>query len=198
MMKNSNKQGVLNRIDELSLTMFTEVQSKIINISHQNVISVADIAELYGVETKRVNEAVKNNPEKFPDDYMFTLTLEELQDLRSKISFTKVSTKSRTMPKVFTEKGLYMLATILKSKRAIEATFAIIETFTKVRYLKQEIVNLHMENDPQKQTDKMQRFGEVITDIIMPDLKTSETESTLELNFLVGKIKHTVKRTKKG
>lgn len=198
MMKNSNKQGVLNRIDELSLTMFTEVQSKIINIRHQNVISDADIAELYGVETKRVNEAVKNNPEKFPDDYMFTLTLEELQDLRSKISFTKVSTKSRTMPKVFTEKGLYMLATILKSKRAIEATFAIIETFTKVRYLKQEIVNLHMENDPQKQTDKMQRFGEVITDIIMPDLKTSETESTLELNFLVGKIKHTVKRTKKG
>lgn len=198
MMKNSNKQGVLNRIDELSLTMFTEVQSKIINIRHQNVISDADIAELYGVETKRVNEAVKNNPEKFPDDYMFTLTLEELQDLRSKISSTKVSTKSRTMPKVFTEKGLYMLATILKSKRAIEATFAIIETFTKVRYLKQEIVNLHMENDPQKQTDKMQRFGEVITDIIMPDLKTSETESTLELNFLVGKIKHTVKRTKKG
>ena len=198
MMKNSNKQGVLNRIDELSLTMFTEVQSKIINIRHQNVISDADIAELYGVETKRVNEAVKYNPEKFPDDYMFTLTLEELQDLRSKISFTKVSTKSRTMPKVFTEKGLYMLATILKSKRAIEATFAIIETFTKVRYLKQEIVNLHMENDPQKQTDKMQRFGEVITDIIMPDLKTSETESTLELNFLVGKIKHTVKRTKKG
>ena len=198
MMKNSNKQGVLNRIDELSLTMFTEVQSKIINIRHQNVISDADIAELYGVETKRVNEAVKNNPEKFPDDYMFTLTLEELRDLRSKISSTKVSTKSRTMPKVFTEKGLYMLATILKSKRAIEATFAIIETFTKVRYLKQEIVNLHMENDPQKQTDKMQRFGEVITDIIMPDLKTSETESTLELNFLVGKIKHTVKRTKKG
>ena len=198
MMKNSNKQGVLNRIDELSLTMFTEVQSKIINIRHQNVISDADIAELYGVETKRVNEAVKNNPEKFPDDYMFTLTLEELQDLRSKISFTKVSTKSRTMPKVFTEKGLYMLATILKSKRAIEATFAIIETFTKVRYLKQEIVNLHMENDPQKQTDKMQRFGEVITDIIMPDLKTSETESTLELNFLVGKIKHTVKRVKRN
>lgn len=198
MMKNSNKQGVLNRIDELSLNMFTEVQSKIINIRHQNVISDADIAELYGVETKRVNEAVKNNPEKFPDDYMFTLTLEELQDLRSKISSTKVSTKSRTMPKVFTEKGLYMLATILKSKRAIEATFAIIETFTKVRYLKQEIVNLHMENDPQKQTDKMQRFGEVITDIIMPDLKTSETESTLELNFLIGKIKHTVKRTKKG
>ena len=154
MMKNSNKQGVLNRIDELSLTMFTEVQSKIINIRHQNVISDADIAELYGVETKRVNEAVKNNPEKFPDDYMFTLTLEELQDLRSKISSTKVSIKSRTMPKVFIEKGLYMLATILESKRAIEATFAIIETFTKVRYLKQEIVNLHMENDHKSKRTK--------------------------------------------
>ena len=176
----------------------SEVQNKIVNFRGVNVIADADVADLYGVETKRVNEAVRNNPEKFPEDYMFVLTTDELSDLRSKISTTKISAKSRVAPKVFTEKGLYMLATILKSKRAQDVTFAIIETFAKVRYLKREIVDLHKETDIEKQATKMQKFGEVISDIVMPDLETSETESTLELNFFIGKIKHTVKRVKKN
>lgn len=90
-----------------------------------------------------------------------------------------------------------MLATILKSKNALNVTFAIIETFTQVRSLKRELVDLHKETDPEKQTTKMQHFGKVLSDIVMPDLETSETESTLELNFFIGKIKHTVKRVKK-
>lgn len=184
-----------NSIDD---TIKLEVKNKIIYIRQQEVISDADVAELYGVETKRVNEAVKNNPHKFPEDYMFTLTSEEVKDLRSKFSSTKISTKSRVNPKVFTEKGLYMLATILKSKSAQNVTFAIIETFTKVRYLKREIVNLHNETDKKKQTSRLERFAEVISDIVMPDLETDETESSLELNFIIGKIKHTVKRSKKN
>ena len=179
-------------------TLQSEVKNKIVNIRGFNVIADADVADLYDVETKRVNEAVRNNPEKFPEDYMFELTKDELSDLRSKFSTTKISAKSRVAPKVFTEKGLYMLATILKSKRAQDVTFAIIETFAKVRYLKREIVDLHKETDIKKQTTKMQKFGEVISDIVMPDLETSETESTLELNFIIGKIKHTVKRVKKN
>ena len=178
--------------------MTMEVRNKIVCIRNKEVITDADVAELYGVETKRINEAVKNNADKFPADYMFTLTESETLDLRSKISTTKISAKSRTLPKVFTEKGLYMLATILKSRRAQEVTFAIIETFTQVRYLKREIISLHKESDPKLQRTKMQQFGEVISDIIMPDLETSEIESTLELNFLIGKIKHSVKRVKKG
>lgn len=179
-------------------TIKLEVRNKIICIRQAEVISDADVAELYGVETKRVNEAVKNNPDKFPEDYMFTLTSEEVEDLRSKFSSTKISTKSRVKPRVFTEKGLYMLATILKSKTAQNVTFAIIETFTKVRYLKREIVDLHNETDKKKQTSRLERFGEVISDIVMPDLETDETESSLELNFIIGKIKHTVKRSKKN
>ena len=85
-----------------------------------------------------------------------------------------------------------MLATILKSKRATEVTFAIIETFAKVRYLKNEIRNMHEDTD----SHKMQAFGETLADIIMPDLETSETESSLELNFVIGKINHTIKRVK--
>lgn len=174
-----------------------EVQSKIVLVRNQNVISDADIANLYGVETKRINEAVRNNPDKFPEDYMFALTSEELQNLRTKISTTNISAKSRTMPKVFTEKGLYMLATILKSPTAVSVTFAIIETFAKTRYLKRELVALHKETDSTQASEKLKRFGEVIADLVMPDLETSETESTLELDFFIGKLKHTVKRTKK-
>ena len=178
--------------------LFSEVRSKIVVIRQEKVIADADVAALYGVETKRVNEAVRNNPEKFPDKFMFVLTKDELDYLRSKISTTKVSGMSRTLPKVFTERGLYMLATILKGARALDATFAIIETFAEVRSLKRELVELHKETDKQKQAEKMQRFGEALSDIVMPDLETTETESTLELNFLIGKIKHTVKRIKKN
>ena len=140
---NAMKEEIEPKTPGIDNAIQQEVKKKIICIRHQEVICDADVAELYGVETKRVNEAVRNNPDKFPADYMFTMTSEELRDLRSKFSSTKISTKSRVNPKVFTEKGLYMLATILKSKSAQNVTFAIIETFTKVRYLKREIVNLH-------------------------------------------------------
>ena len=187
--------GLKDRILAISNT---SVQSRIINVRDMPVIVDADVAEIYGVETKRINEAVRNNRDKFPEDYMFVLSLDELADLRSKISTTKISTKSRVLPKAFTEKGLYMLATILKSKQATAATFAIIETFAKVRYLKRELKELHQEADKRKQMSKMQNFGEVLSDIIMPDLETVETESSLELNFFIGKIKHTVRRIKKA
>ena len=195
--ENADQENVKIQNNDLLPVLYSQVEKKIVSIRGLPVIVDADVAALYGIETKRVNEAIRNNPDKFPEDYMFELTAEELQDLRSKISTANISSKSRSLPKAFTEKGLYMLATILKSKRATKVTFAIIETFAKVRNLKRELVNLHREPDKQKQNDKMQSFGEVLSDIVMPDLETSETESTLELNFLIGKIKHTVKRVKK-
>jgi len=174
------------------------VESRIVAIRRQSVLLDADVADLYGVETRRINEAVRNNPDKFPSDYMFALTKDEAEDLRSKISTTKLSSKSRVLPKAFTEKGLYMLATILKSRKATSTTFAIIETFAKVRNLKRELVELHKESDSRRRSAKMRHFGETLTDIVMPDLATVETESTLELNFFIGKIKHTVRRIKKA
>ena len=178
-----------------------KVQSRIVCIRDVPVIVDADVAEIYGVETKRVNEAVRNNPDKFPEDYMFVLSSEESRVLRSKFSTLELAGKGRHSKynyKAFTEKGLYMLATILKSKQATAATFAIIETFAKVRYLKRELKELHQEADKRKQMNRMQNFGEVLSDIIMPDLDTVETESSLELNFFIGKIKHTVRRIKKA
>ena len=92
------------------------------------------MAKIYGIETKRINEAVKNNPECFPDGYIIQVSKEELDDLRSKFSTTKFS-MTRTEPKAFTKKGLYMLATILKSKKTTKAKISIIETFAKLKNL---------------------------------------------------------------
>ena len=187
---------VMKETNKLALNM-QKVEEKIAVIRNLEVIADADVAYLYGVETKRVNEAVRNNPEKFPSRYMFELTNSELQDLRSKISSTNVSSMNRNPTKVFTDRGLYMLATILKGETARDVTFAIIETFTKVRELKRELLELHNETDKDVQKTKIQHFGDVLSDIVMPDLQTSETESSLEINFFIGKIKHTVKRVRK-
>ena len=181
----------------VSLVGIDEVEDKIAVIRGIPVIADADVAALYGVETRRVNEAVGNNMEKFPSHYMFELNVSELQDLRSKISTTKVSLMNRNPTKVFTERGLYMLATILHGERARAVTFAIIETFYKVRGLKRELLELHNEPDKNIQEQKLKHFGEVLTDIVMPDLQTSETESSLEINFIIGKLKHSVKRIRK-
>ena len=149
-----------------------------------------------------------NNPNKFPNGYTYTLNNHEVAEMRSKILTTssetaeneKVNiniTKSHYNPTALTEKGLYMMATILKSEQATQTTIAIIETFAKTRYLKRELVALHNETDSTQASEKLKRFGAVIADLVMPDLETSETESTLELDFFIGKLKHTVKRTKK-
>ena len=140
----------------------------------------------------------RNNPDKFPPDYLFELDADELDDLRTKISSTNLSSKRRALPKAFTEKGLYMLATVLKSRRATETTFAIIETFAKVRALKRDLVALHEEPDAEKKAARARRFGELLADVVMPDADAVETESSLELNFLVGKIKHVVKKIRRN
>ena len=186
---------------EASLIPLKDVEDRIIVVRNQKVLLDRDVAELYGVKTREINQAVRNNPRKFREGYMFELTSEESSILRSKLlTLEQTNGKGRYSKynfKAFTERGLYMLATIQKSQRAENATIAIIETFTKVRELKRELLELHKEADKEKQKTKMQHFGEVLTDIVMPDLQTSETESSLEINFLIGKIKHTVKRVRK-
>lgn len=195
--KNNDLNERAERIPQRTVNLFEQVRQKIILIRDCQVILDVDVAELYGVETKRVNEAVRNNPDKFPQGYVFQLSDEEMEYLRSKNSTANLSPKTRVLPKAFTEKGLYMLATILKSPQATQATLAIIETFASVRQLKRELHALHGETDGKSQQSKMQHIGEMLSSIVMPDLETSETESSLELNFLIGKIKHTVKRVKR-
>ena len=110
------------------------IENKIYTIRDEQVMLDKNLAELYNVETKRINEAVKRNIDKFPNDLMFELTADEVENLRSQFATFKESLINRKyLPKVFTEQGVYMLATVLKSKVATEVTLSIMRTFTKMR-----------------------------------------------------------------
>jgi len=115
-----------------NLVIQSEINNRIFTLRGKEVMIDRDLAELYGVETKRINEAVKNNKDKFLEDFYFELSDKEFEYLRSKYSTAKFA-KTRVNPKVFTEQGVYMLATILKSKIASEVTVSIIRTFAKLR-----------------------------------------------------------------
>lgn len=97
------------------------LKGMIVEIRGHGVLLDSDVAKIYGVETKRINEAVKNNPEKFPVGYIFELDKSEWDLLKSKFS-TSIRGGKVKLPSAFTEKGLYMLATILKSPVATQAT----------------------------------------------------------------------------
>lgn len=180
----------------MNTVTFAEVESKIIEIRGQQVIIDSDIAELYGVETKRINEAVKNNPEKFPEGYIIELTSDEWWPVKSKFSTSPLGGGKVKLPKAFTERGLYMLATILKSPKATETTLAIIDTFAKVREVSR-IVNIlpTVQQNSIEQNNLMQKAGDIILDLVVPDnLESEETEASIELNFAVVKFKYSVKK----
>ena len=96
----------------MNIIRFENVESRILEIRGFKVILDSDLAELYGVETKRINEAVKNNPDRFPSDYITELTQDEKSELVEKFDRFKRLKHSSVTPKAITEKGLYMLATI--------------------------------------------------------------------------------------
>lgn len=110
------------------------IKDMIYEIDGKEIMLDSDLAKLYKVETKRINEAVKNNPDKFPERYSFVLTNSEKNNLWSKFSTANISSMSRTNPRVFTEQGIYMLATVLKSKVATEVSIRIMDTFVKMRH----------------------------------------------------------------
>lgn len=118
-----------------NLIKFEAVENKIIEVREQKVILDNDVALLYGVSTKEINQAVKNNPDKFPADYVFTLAKQEKNEVVKNFDHLSKLKFSPQLPKDFTEKRLYMLATILKSKRATQTTLAIIETYSRIKNL---------------------------------------------------------------
>lgn len=177
-----------------NIVNFNSVEDKIIVLRGQNVLLDSDVAKLYGVETKRINEAVKNNPEKFPKGYILEMTDDEKREVVENFDHLEKLKYSPTLPKAFTEKGLYMLATILKSDKATQTTIAIVETFAKIRELSRTVAELSESNDDYKQKSLMQKSGEIIADILGEDQKVTDTETTIELNFAVLKFKHTIKR----
>ena len=183
--------------DKLHVVGVKEVEELVIELRGQKVLLDRDVASLYGVETKRVNEAVRNNPDKFPERYCFTLQVSEKQYVVENFDRMQSLKKSTVEPRAFTERGLYMLATILKSPRATQTTMSIIDTFAKLRELVRNIDAIHKESDNMKQKGLIQRTGELLSDLLVEeDTGTTETESSFELNLMAVKFKHTVKRKK--
>lgn len=190
--KISSKFVFVRTIIPMNILPFQTIKEKIITINDLPVILDFNVAELYGVQTKEVNQAVKNNPNKFPDGYVFKLDDKQITDLRSK-NLT-ANSKSRVAPKAFTEKGLYMLATILKGEVATATTISIIEAFAKLRELSRTIGELSANPGQYEQRSLMQKSGEIMADLFGEDMQTNETETEIELNFAVLKLKHTIKR----
>jgi phage regulator Rha-like protein len=196
-----------------------QVEDRLLTIRDQSVLLDSDVAALYGVETREVNQAIKNNPDKFPEGYIIRFSKDEWESLRSKIliskkdgavtncdhcggenevikNFDRLTLKkySTVPPKAFTEKGLYMLATILKGSRATQTTIAIVETFSKIRELARTVAQLAETNEKFKQQALMEKSGEIMADILGEDMKTTDTETSIELNLAVLKFKHTVRK----
>ena len=119
-----------------------KIEGIIYEIRGVQVMLDSDLANLYQVETKRVNEAVKNNQEKFPERYCFRLNDEECYNLRSNFLSANINEKSRSNPRVFTEQGVYMLATVLKGKKASIVTLQIMDAFVLMKkYISHDIMS---------------------------------------------------------
>jgi ORF6N domain len=117
---------------ELQILPDETIINKIYIIREKKVMIDRDLAELYGVDTRILNQAVKRNPKRFPDDFMFQLTDEEFRNLRSQI-VTSSWGGSRFRPMVITEQGVAMLSSVLNSERAISVNIQIIRVFTRMR-----------------------------------------------------------------
>jgi hypothetical protein len=121
--------------------LIKRVESRILLVRGHKVMLDADLAELYGVPTKRLNEAVRRNATRFPEDFMFQITAEEAENLRSQIATSSLWGGRRYLPFAFTEQGVAMLSSVLNSEQAIQVNVAIMRAFVRIR----EILSSHKE-----------------------------------------------------
>jgi phage regulator Rha-like protein len=196
---NNKKEITKNTAIDLVQVTAKDVESRMILLRNQLVLIDSDVAELYGVQTKEVNQAVRNNPQKFPYGYIFELNKSEKDEVVKNFDHLKKLKFSKVSPIAFTERGLYMLATVLKGERAISTTLAIIDTFVQVRELARTMEALqNVEDGGALQRTLLQRTGDLLAEVVGHNLSTHTTETEIELNFAVVKIKHKVIRNNNG
>ena len=147
------------------------IENKIYEIRGQKVMLDFDLAEMYGVETKRLKEQVRRNIERFPAEFMFELTKEEVQFSRSQIATLKTGQghNIKYLPFAFTEYGIVMLSSVLKSKTAVEVNINIIRAFVRMRqYL--------LSNVPQKELEELKQRIEYLEEDITSDRESYEKQ----------------------
>lgn len=168
---------------------------RIITLRNQQVILDCDVAELYGVATKEINQAVRNNPEKFPDGYIFELDSQEKGEVVKNFDHLQNLRFSPQFPKAFTEKGLYMLATILKSPKAVQTTIAIVEAYAKLKELSRVVAELPKQQENKEMQKKLaHRSGQLVEELMSDVLAKQSSETTIEMNLAMFKIRHSVRR----
>lgn len=153
------------------LVKLENIKNLIIEIREQSVLLDTDVAQIYGVETRDINKAVVNNPDKFPNGYIINLSKAEKNELVENFHQFDKFKHSTVNPKAFSEKGSYMLDTILKSPQAIQATLSMIETFSKIRELSRGIKELSVVQDKVEQKSLMQKSGELIAETFDEDFR---------------------------
>jgi phage regulator Rha-like protein len=186
--KPTNQPQIINHISELNLTIkeigrmnyddsmvpLERIENKILLIRGHKVLLDSDLAELFQVETKALNQSVKRNLKRFPDDFMFQLNNKEFTELRSQFVTAKWN-KRRTFPYAFTEHGAIMLATVLNSQRAIDLSVYIVKAFIEMRRMLQSNEHLTtLYNDLEERMDTQ----EMNTILLMDKLRNIEAKVT--------------------
>lgn len=158
--------------------MITPIHHKIYTLRGKQVMLDFDLAELYQVETRRLNEQVKRNGERFPDDFMFQLNEKEFENLMSQFATSSLEEHGgrRKLPYAFTENGVYMLSAVLKSSIAIDVSIEIMRTFTKLREftlhynaLGKQLIELERKNDK-----KFKEIFKILDTLVFETKKTDE------------------------
>lgn len=168
------------KIKTLSIIPSERIAGKIYLIRGEKVMFDRDLAALYGVETRTLKQAVKRNIKRFPEDFMFRLNKGELEIWRSQIVMSKSDLKGlRWLPIVFTEQGVAMLSSVLKSPRAINVNIQIMRTFTQMRRML--ATSKELREKIEKMEQKYDKNFKIVFQVIAKFLKTDPKNSELKI-----------------
>ena len=191
--KNLIEVKAMQDIKENELVAIDHIENLVYKIRGQQVMLDSDLAEIYGYEVKYLNRQVKRNIERFPEDFMFQVTKEELEELRCQNVTANINPMSRTLPYVFSEQGIYMLATVLKSEFAVQQSVVIMRAFKNMRHYiienrqlasKEDLQRIALSvGEYQKKTDKTIQSIEKRID----DLSNNFTSESELKNFVIYK-----------
>ena len=186
--QNAERNRTMKKSNELRAIDIAAVQSRMLTIRNQQVLLDRDVAALYGVETKALNQAVKRNAERFENGYVFQLDAHEMENWKSQFVTSNLSEREiaglkmglRRAPYAFTERGLYMLATVLNSNRAVRATKAIIETYAQVRSMVRDMEAIQTEKaGSPEQANLLTLAGHKLAGLIGDNLTTQSRKTTI-------------------
>lgn len=167
----------------MQIVTYDQVKEKVITIRNQLVILDSDVALLYGVTAKVVNQAVSRNVDKFPQGYILELDNNEKNELVTNCDRFNKLKHSTVAPKAFTEKGLYMLATILKSPVAIKTTIAIIDAFAELKALTNAIYNLSQAKTEAEQITILEENIDIVANLLDNELVVSQQETEIKIKL---------------